>query len=151
MIAESILILWLFYEWKLFRQKYYYPIIGLFFIGFWIIETFILGSIWKFSTGFSAFHSLVIVLLNIQYINRLIVSEKNLTLRNPEFLICCCMILFYTVSAIVEIFWFYGFETNLYFVGKVYAIVTFINLFINLTYALATLWIPKKPAFITLS
>ncbi|RYY82575.1 MAG: hypothetical protein EOO15_22805 [Chitinophagaceae bacterium] len=151
MLMESMILLWLFYEWRVFRKWTSYALIAGSFVIVWVYDTFITGSLADFSSRFHTFYSFVIVLLSIQYINRLIVSEQRLTLKNAEFLICICLLLFYTAAAIVEIFWFYGFENNVYFVSKIYVIVPIVNLITNLIYALAVLWIPRKPAFITLS
>ncbi|GAB4093291.1 hypothetical protein [Flaviaesturariibacter terrae] len=151
LLFDSMLILWMFYEWRLFPKRWYFYLLGIAFVLAWIADTFIWGSLFRFNSRFSVFYALITVLMSVQYINHLIVTEQRLTLKNPDFLICICLVLFYTATAIVEIFWFFGFENNTYFVSKVYVIVPVVNLIVNLTYALVVLWIPRKPAFITLS
>ncbi|TCZ65862.1 hypothetical protein [Flaviaesturariibacter aridisoli] len=149
-LVDSLVLIWMFYEWRLFRKTLAY-VLGSMLIVIWVSDTLIWGNLMAFSSRFSVSYALLTVLMSVQYINHLIVTEQRLTLKNPDFLICICLVLFYTASAIVEIFWFFGFDNNPTFVGRVYIIIPVVNLLVNLTYALAVLWIPRKPAFITLS
>jgi hypothetical protein len=150
-LLDALILLWMFRCWHLVRRKWIYGVIATAFVLAWIADTMVWGTLFEFSSRFNVFYSVIVVLMAVQYINRLIVSEQRLTLNNAEFLICICLIFFYTATSIVEIFWFFGFENNKYFVGKVYVIIPVVNLVTNLLYALAVLWIPRKPAYITLS
>ncbi|RYY67643.1 MAG: hypothetical protein EOO12_00345 [Chitinophagaceae bacterium] len=150
-LIDSLIILWMFYEWRLFRRKGLYLFLGALLIAVWVADTLIWGSLMVFSSRFTILYSLLTVLMSVQYINHLIITEQRLTLRNPDFLICICLVVFYTAATIVEIFWFFGFDNSPTLAWNIYMIVPVVNIIVNLTYALAVLWIPRKPAFITLS
>ena len=79
-------------------------------------------------------------------INNLIIREKEL-LKHPVFWICIGVVVFFTYFILVEIFWIYGLSTNIQFGGKVYAILSWVNLICNLIYAVAILWMRKRQAF----
>ena len=77
-------------------------------------------------------------------INRLILDERSGLIKNSVFLITIGFIVFFTYKILIEIFWVYGLNASRDFRVEVYRIMTYINLAINLIYALAVLWIPKK-------
>lgn len=142
-LFESILIAWFFKNQRLFNEnnRRFTGIIILFAV-LWVIQNFFISSILRFNTYFNAVYSLIVVLMSIHLINRIIISEKKMIAGNPVFLICVGFILFYTCTVLVEIF--YGLDSSKEFRLHVYRIMTFINLLVNLIYALAVLWIPGK-------
>lgn len=144
-LVEAMLILWQFKNWKLFDKagKYYPGFVSL--LGAcWLAENLIFSSITRFNPYFKIVYSFSIVLMSIVLINRLIVSERKSLLQNPVFLACFAFVAFFTYKVLVEIFWLYGLNGSSNFRSNVYDILTFINLFANILYALATLWIPRK-------
>jgi hypothetical protein len=147
-ILEAGLILWQFKKWGLFeRYKIIFPcLLGLMILA-WATENFILYSIWQFSSWFHIFYSFVIVLLSISLLNRHIIREKTMLLRNSVCLICLAFIIYYTYKVLVETFWVYGLNESNTFQTRVYFILNYINLFSNLIYALAVLWMPTKQRF----
>jgi hypothetical protein len=150
-LTEALLLLWLFTSWKLFRSRWMPRFIAGVYVAFWIIETFVLRSIFDFSVWFHVGYAFLSVLMAIQYINHLIVTEQKLSLRNAEFLICVGLVLFNTVNVLSEIFWLYGFDNDRAFASKVYSMVAFINFFTNLIFGFALLWIPRKQVYLQLS
>ncbi len=148
-LTEFCMLLWQFKKWKLFDSKRYGAeillTIGVF---FWVIENFFIYNIYSFNSYFIIWSSLCIALLSIRMINILVLREKDVLLKNATFLICISFVLYYTYAALVEAFWVYGLGESKEFGIRIQNILVYINLFANLVYALAVLWIPTKPKFI---
>ena len=147
-LLESWLIAWQFYNWGLLRRyKIVLPgLLVLLTLG-WVAENFFIANILQFSSWFRIFYSFIIVLLSISLLNQHIVVEKEMLLKNPVALICLAFIIYYTYKVLVETFWVYGLNESTTFQSKVYFILNYINLFANLIYALAVLWMPIKHRF----
>lgn len=168
-LIESLLLLWQFSRWRLFDNNRYLPqALGAAFILFWIGEIFFFTSIMKVAAYFRVFYSFVIVLLSISMVNKLITSERGNLLKNAAFIICMAFIIYFTYKCLIEIFYIYGvivsssnpeynqiklqnpelyqklMDENTAFRVKVYNIMSVINLFCNLVYAVALLWVPRK-------
>jgi len=147
-LCESLLLLWQFRRWGLFgRQRPVFYLIGGFLLAEWVIENFIIFSIVQFSSWFRIIYSFIIVLLSVSMLNRQILVEKGPLLKNPVALLCLAFIIYYTYKVLVETFWVYGLNESSTFQTKVYLILDYFNLFSNLIYALAVLWMPTKHRF----
>ena len=129
------------------KQIYWYNAGLIAIIIIWIIENIILNKIVGISIYFRIIYSFVIVLLSISTINRLITTVRKNIFRNSIFLLCLAFTIYYTYKILVEAFWLYGLNSSDFFRLQVYRILNYINLFTNLIYALAILWMPKKVAF----
>ena len=142
-LAESLLIVLFFKRLGLFeRSTWFFYANVCFFILLWLFDNFILFE--RFSSYFTVITSFVYVLMSITMINRLIVGEIKILTTNPVFIICIGFILFFTCALIVGIFWIYGLNASNEFLLQVYLIKTSINIVVNLIYAFAILWMPKK-------
>ena len=145
-LVSALLVLWLFKNWKVlgrWAQKGFYAL-ALLFIVVWVWEVFIYSSIKYVASYFRIVYSFVIVLLSIQMINRLLLEDKTRLLRNPVFLICLSFVVFFTYKVLIEIFWLYGLNSSTNFGIQVFRIMIYVNLAVNLVYALAALWMPRK-------
>jgi hypothetical protein len=91
-------------------------------------------------------YSLSVVLLSIHSINGILFKEREI-LKNPAFLICLGIVVFFTYKVVIEMFWIYGLRESRNFRLNVYIILVYINLICNLIYALAILWMRRKQAF----
>ena len=147
-LVESILITLQFKKWKLFAnsQKLFILIIMLLVFS-WILETLVISTIERFASYYIIIFSFITVLMAISMINILISNIKGTLIKNPVFIISAAFILFFTNSVIVEAFYLYGLMLSSQFQVYVVRVMTFINLFVNLTYVFAVLWIPKKYKF----
>ena len=145
--AEAILITFFLKKLGLFdkRPKMFYLIWGLF-AAAWIAENFVFSTIHVFGSYFRILYSFIIVLMSIHQINKLIHATKKTLLRDPNFLILTGFIIFFTYKVLIEIFYVYGFDGKDSFSMQVYRLMTYINLLVNLIYAIALLWIPQKRA-----
>lgn len=90
---------------------------------------------------------MLIVLMSINMINRMLVDGKKKLIQNPLFLILIGFIVFFTYKALIEIFWVYGLNASRDFRLEVYRIMAYINLAVNIIYAIAVLWMPRKREF----
>jgi hypothetical protein len=146
-LLESVMLVWLFARWKLFRRPALFYALLIFLISFWLFENFYISKISYFSSYFRILYSFVIVLMSIQIVNRLIVREQRSLVKNSMFIISVGFIIYYIYKILVEIFWVYGLNNSKEFQNDVYNILHFINLFTNLIFALAILWMPRKREF----
>jgi hypothetical protein len=150
-LLEAILITIFFRKLGLFdRAKKMYSWLLLLFIAVWVTENFIISKITVFNSYFNITYSFAVVLMSITMINRVIIEAKKGLLTSPVFLICIGFTIFFIYTALIEIFWVYGLNSSPEFSTSVYRIMTYINLLVNLIYALAILWIPRKREYILL-
>jgi len=151
-LLEALLITWQFKTWGLFnRHRHLYTFILSLLAISWIVENFMTHNIFSITFCFRTLYSFIIVLMSIHINNNLILTYRYSLLKSPVFLICTGFIIYFTYKILVEAFWFYGLNVSRDFRINVYSLLTWINLFVNLIYALALLWIPKKAQHITLS
>jgi hypothetical protein len=146
-LVEALIVVWQFSRWRLFPGTRPYLWIAGLLAAFWIGENLVYSNLRVFNSYFRVVYALVIVLLSIQLVNKLIVAEQRSLLRNAIFLICLGFTLFYTYKIMVEIFWIYGLNASRDFRSKVFFISNFVNLFSNLIFAVAILWMPRKREF----
>ena len=147
-LFEPVLLVWLFKNWGSFRRTpQMFTALLILFPVLWIAENFFISTITHFTFYYRIFYSFVIVLLSIQIINRLIMTERKNILKNSIFLLCVGFVIYYTFSVLVQTFWLYGLNVSREFTLKVVFILLTINLFANLIYALAVLWMPTRHRF----
>lgn len=147
-LCESLLLLWFFSKVGVFKKhiKLLYLIGGIF-LAIWLADNFLSSRFDKKVTFyFDIIYALSIVLLSIRAINDLLFTEKDL-LKNPTFLICMGLVIFFTYQIIQRIFWLYGLRESVEFRRSVMSILYLINCFTNLIYALAIVWMQKRQAF----
>jgi hypothetical protein len=148
-LIEAFLVICLFKRWKLFNaQKWIFYVILMLFSLVWFIEVIIVTRFREFASYFIIVYSFTIVLCSINQLNKLIVTSEGNLLKNATFLICIGFILYFTYSAFVETFLKFDFYNLPLLRQRIYSIVVYVNAFVNLLYAYAILWIPKKQNFI---
>jgi len=146
MLAECLLFSWQFLRWGLFKKNFFAGLVILL-VATWVAEVLCLGSIFYLSSYFLVTYSFILSLLAIAMINRLLLRERGRLLKNPVFIICIAFVIYYTFSAMAEVFWSYGLGENMQFRIHVINISIITNLIANLLYSLATLWMPAKQRF----
>jgi hypothetical protein len=147
-LLESILLTWQFLKWGLFTERkmlYYFlqPAYGV----LWAAEIFD-TSIHSFNSYFVIVHSFLLVMMSISMINMIALKETAPLFKQPVFLLCLALILYFTYAILVEAFWVVGFNHKKAFRLKIYEILSYINLFTNLLFAFAFIWIPMRPRYI---
>jgi hypothetical protein len=144
-LIESLCILWFFRNLRtVFLSNAVFIILVSSFVIFWLVENFIISRISYISSYFRIFYSFIIVILSITAVNHLIVTAKKSLLKIPVFIISMGFIIFFTYKILVEAFWLYGLNNSKDFRNSVYTILVYLNLFVNLLFALSLLWIPRK-------
>jgi hypothetical protein len=144
-LFEAILLTYFFNRLNIFkRTPNIYIILLTAHLLIWIFEVFFLRGIEQSALYARIFFSFSIVLMSITYINQMLTSQKVPIRKNALFIICIGFIIFFTYKVLVNTFWLYGLKKSKSFVLNIYTILIYINLFCNLIYALATLWIPRK-------
>jgi hypothetical protein len=147
-LAESLLLSWQFLRWGLFeKQKEFYYSLQVVFILIWISENFI-HSFKAFDSYFIIVHSFMFVMMGISMINRISLKETVALLKNPVFLICIGLIVYFNYAVLVEAFWIFGLNHSRSFRLGIYEILAYINLVCNLIFAIAFIWIPMRPQYI---
>jgi hypothetical protein len=147
-LVESILILWQFYIWGLFRTKkaIFYGFVSLFCL-VWVAEDLIFGHIREFPPYFMFLYSFVTVLFSVNKINFMITHESRNLLRSPDFLICIGLIVFFIYKILYE----WAFQASLLGQSKItlniIMLFGYINALTNIIFAIAFLLIPARQRF----
>jgi hypothetical protein len=144
-LLESLLYLLLFKNWGAFNKKnvLFYSLF-IFLLGLWIYDNLIWHSLAITNSLFRIVSSFILIFLSIGQLNKLIVTAKKNLFYNAIFLICCGLIIYFSYKATIEVFFFIRLEASNQFYINIFAILVFVNLFVNLIFAWAVLWIPKK-------
>lgn len=145
-LLEALLICFQFYRWDILGRRKYLLLQSTFII-FWVAEC-ILQSIYTMNSYFIIFHSFIVVLMSIHMINKIVFAENTSLLKHPVFLICMGFIVYFTYSVLVEVFWLYGLTQSKVFRLRIYEVLSYINLLVNLVYAIAILWMPMRQQYI---
>lgn len=146
-LIESVLLTWFFKKAGVLKTNNHMFITVSLLVLFWIAENFVFSSILMNSTYFRIFASLLIVAFSIQLLSDIIFDVKQNLLKSPEFLLCCCFIIYFSFKALDQAFVIYGSTRDMNFLIKVYNIMLYINLGVNLLYIPAILWMPRKVRF----
>lgn len=143
-----LLLCWQFHVWGFLRQKKktFYALVTLGIL-IWIVVNLVFKKIDDFSPYFRFFYYFVVVLLGVNEINFMITHYNKNLFRNPRFLICIGLIIYYTYM-IVD-YW----ASEISKLGKPEISITlvfwgsYINAIANIIYAIAFLLIPKPQKF----
>lgn len=147
-LIEAILLTWFFKNMKVFKQRLIYYVVVVSLVLVWILENFVFKTITAHSTYFRIVYSFTIVFMSINLANERIFTNKTVLLKDATFIISMGFIVYFTYKALVQSFVIYGINRRSSFLLNIYIIMIYINLAVNLLYALAVLWIPKKVRFL---
>lgn len=147
-LIESLLLSWYFNKNGVFEKEGRFVMVICSLLLFWLGENFVFSSLTVNSTYFRIFASLAIVVMSIQLMTKILFGYDRNILQNSDFILCCCFIIYFTFKAMVQAFVIYGVTRNMDFLMKIYNIMLYINLGVNLLYTLAVLWMPRKARFI---
>jgi hypothetical protein len=143
LLAEALLLCWQFHRWDIIARKGAFVFLQVILTSWWAVE-WLFTPPQSFSSYFIIFYSVAAVLLSITCINRLLFREAGPLLRNPIFLLCACFILYFGFSALTEIFWMTDLKNSKAFRIRIHALLSYVNLFTNLVYAIAIIWMPTR-------
>lgn len=143
----------LFHNWGLFDRKRstFITIASIFFI-LWAVSNAIFTGFIKINLYFFIVYSFALIFFSVSTFNKMVVHERTSIFRNPKFWICIGVIIFYSffiVWSSTGISLFYD-KTSPEFRRGLQAINVYSNLLVNLLYAVAVIWIPRKKNFTSL-
>lgn len=141
-LAESVLLLWQFARWQVFRKRQVYLFLQALLFVLWLWESFVFSNLWTFNSYHLIAYAFVVVLLSITALNRTVFEFATPLLRNAVFLVCVGLVIFNTYTILIEVFWLYGLNGDTPFRVMVLSILPFVNLFCNVLFTLAVLWAP---------
>jgi hypothetical protein len=147
-IVDAALWLWQFKMWSSHdKDRLVLKICMIAMMLLWFVENIVYEKIFVFGSVYPITFSIVMVMLSAIGVSRQVAREKDNLLSTPKFLICCGAIFFYTYRIFVECFFAPGLTKSQLFLSNVFIILSFVNFFVNILYALAVLWIPQKKKF----
>ena len=145
-LFAALLIVWQFEKWQLFNSKLSRRIM-LVFLAVWLIEVIFIAGTDRFCSYFIILTSFIITLLSIFMINRLIISERRNLVKNSMFIISVGFVIFFAYSLLVECLIMNSSATYFLFRVRIFQIFDITNLFTNLLYTLAIIWMPTRLRF----
>lgn len=145
-LFEPLVLLGLFYEWRAFNKTMFLILTGSL-VTIWVGENLVFGTITRINSFYRLVYALVLVVVSIDQINVTMMHERKSLLRNSKFIICCLFTLYFAFRATCEVFYFVPMKLSPQFSRSLFLIIICVNLFVNLGYALAALWIPTKHKF----
>ena len=124
-LLESFLLLLFFHGLNSFRgYKWLVISLSCLYILTWFWDNLYLNKFGsQFNLNFIIVYAIPVVLLSVNTINKLLMKERNI-LRNPVFLICIGLLIFFTFNVIIEIFYIYGLKLSNYISGRIYDILS---------------------------
>lgn len=153
-LADFCLFAWLFHNWGLFnfnKKRFITIIVSA--AALWIYITFILGSFSKINNLFLLIYSFMLIFFSVTTFNKIVVQQRTNILTNARFWICIGIIIFYSFFIVTR-------ATDLSteslkhltsvlknkhsFRNNLQTINDYSNIFVNLLYAVAVIWIPRK-------
>lgn len=153
-IIDFTLFFLLFNNWKLFGYNKKVPVaIAAIALMLWVITTFLIaGGIYHSNYYFPILYSFALIFFSVTAINKFIVNERGNIFKNARFWICLGLIIFYTFFIVTNTTWatVFHFRTSKGFNRSLHEINVFSNLLVNIMYAIAVLWIPRKKDFTSL-
>jgi hypothetical protein len=152
-IIDFYLFFRLFYNWKLFgsSKRFFYLVTATAFIA-WASTTFFAAGFFRPNYYFPVLYSFTLVFFSVTAFNKLIVHERGNILTNARFWICIGVIIFYTFFILINTtrLTVFHFRVSKSFQRSLQDINVYSNLLVNLMYAIAVLWIPRKKNFTSL-
>jgi ABC-type taurine transport system ATPase subunit len=143
--------MWFFKEMGYFNNNLrLYLLIMVSFLLIWIIESMMQRTFSALNLRFSIFYSFIVVLKSIHTVNDLVITETQSITKSALFWICIGFIAYFSFKVLINTFWLYGLSKSKAFLLQMAYIMVYINLFTNLIYAFAVLWIPKRQPSIRL-
>ncbi|NCI46321.1 hypothetical protein [Sediminibacterium soli] len=147
-LAEFLMLLWLFYRWNRSPRKTKYWVIGGIGVAVWILDNLAWHTVYReINSLYRVYYCMVIVFLSIDLINKLIIFERKKLLRNAMFLVCVTFVFYFAYKAYIESFYVLQFSFSRGFYNSIFYVLRIINVLSNLMYSIALLCIPKKLEF----
>lgn len=151
-LAEFYLLTLLFHNWGLFKSKKNIFLLIISLAVLLYISTLHMRGFDRVNYFARIINSFAVIFFSITAFNKMILNERNNIFKNAKFWICIGIIISYTYFILVytEKISFLNLKPSKYFDNKVWQINAYANVLVNLFYAVAVLWIPRKKNTLTL-
>jgi hypothetical protein len=150
---DFYLYLWLFHNWGLFNHNkgVFIAIASTFFI-VWATNNALVTGFIRPNFYFFILYSFALIFFSVTAFNKAVVNERISIFRNAKFWICLGIIIFYSffVVACATSLTLFRENVSREFRGQLQSINVYSNLLVNLLYAVAVIWIPRKKNFTSL-
>lgn len=144
-LAEALLYILLFRNWGTFREKKRLgEALSLFLVLVWVTDNLLVHTLWTANAGFRIVTAFVMIFLTLEQLTKHISTARQSLLRHPIFIICSGLLMYFSYKAFIEVFFLLKSDGSLTLMYNIYTIMVYVNCFVNLTFAWAILWIPKK-------
>lgn len=149
LLAESLLLLWQFKKWVPETwMKRYFLILAIAFALLWFYEYNSISNLGQIRYYFRFFYATVIVLLSIHLMQRLVIEHASGLAKDSRFLISAGLTIYFTFKILFDAIWLYQLRGSVIFQQAIFLVFASLNFLINLLFAIAILWMPKKPQYI---
>lgn len=145
-LLEYSLLLWQFQYWNSWQ---WHKTAFLFFTGttVWIADNIILHSLTMNNSLFRMIYSAFIVLLSMMQISKIIMRGTRHLVKNAQLLLCMAFLIYYTFKTYFESYNLFDVGISDHFFYWLWLILNIVNLFVNVIYSYAILWIRKNIPF----
>ena len=148
-LIDFLLNTWLFHNWGIFDRKrgVFITVVSIFF-GIWILTSVFFSEFdRRFDLYFTIVYSFALIFFSVSTFNKVIVHARSSIYRNAQFWICLGVIIFYSffiVSNASRFVILIKHNMSMAFWHKLHEINVYSNFLVNILYAVAVLWIPRK-------
>ena len=148
-LAEFLCILMLFRNWGTRKSRFkVYQVISIIVTAVWLADNVVFHSLSTTNVVYRLCYSLVLVFLSVDQINHVAMMERKNIMKNPKFVICCGLLLFFMFKALMESFFVFELGLSNYFLERFMMIMIVVNVIVKVIYTIAILWMKRKQNFL---
>ena len=147
-IIDFCLFAWLFHNWGLFNYKRKWLLIIISTAGaVWVYITFFVTGFSYINNPFLLLYSAALIFFSVTTFNKIVVQERVNIFTNAKFWICIGIIIFYSffiVTRATDLSAGLLLNISKPFLQRLQKINNYSNVLVNLLFAVAVIWIPRK-------
>jgi len=146
-LFDFVFLFWQFRNWGniLRNEKLFYSLLILLCL-IWLAENVLYQRIGMYSPIYRIAYSLTLILLAVNQMNWVIVNDTSNIYKNPVFIVCIAIIVFYAYKILMEIFYYYAPGEKMV-QHNIFNLEAYVNIVFNILLAIAILCIPRKKDF----
>lgn len=149
LLFEMWLVLLFFKKMNMFQQRTWLFRLLLFLTTtWWVVEILFIKSIFTFNHYTIILYSFITLVLASSYVVYLIFYETSRLLQEARFLINLGLAVFAAVSLLIESIYLYALGLSSSFRLELQYLQSYANLFTNIIFIIAVIWIPTKRRYI---
>ncbi len=148
-LAEPILLIWQFRNWKLFvgRTSLYRAILATIALAWAVLVVFGTG-IHSVTSWYRIVSFFIMTLVSLANLHFIFVQNRSDFLKSTNFIVTAACIFFFSYLLVHEMFYMYGLDKDLDFLRDVYVIVCLNNIIYTLLLAYALLWTDRRQPYL---